>query len=327
MFIDETIIEVKAGDGGNGCFAYMREKYKPKGSPSGGNGGNGGSIYIEGSAQLHTLRDIDYRKKYSASRGAHGQGANKYGKGGEDALITVPIGTVVYDATTGDLLFDCLNEKQKSLVAQGGRGGRGNASLVSRKNPNPEHAMPGKPGEVKKLRLVLKMLADVGLVGRPNAGKSTFLSRISKARPKIADYPFTTKEPFLGIVRMPEGYETYVVADIPGLIEGSHKGKGMGIQFLKHIERTKILAILIPALSEDPEAEARMLLHELSEYSPALAGKPKCFFLSKSDLLPPEDVMKIPKGWHAISSTTGANIHESLVLLKKMLDEYEGSFC
>jgi GTPase len=326
MFIDETIIEVKAGDGGNGCFAYMREKFKPKGSPSGGNGGNGGSIYIEGDAQLHTLRDADYRKKITASRGVHGQGANKYGKNGEDAFCKVPLGTVVYDALSGTLLFDCLKDGQRVLIAQGGRGGRGNASLVSRKNLNPDHAMPGKPGETKKLRLVLKVLADVGLVGRPNAGKSTFLSIISKARPKIADYPFTTKEPYLGIVGIPGGYETFVVADIPGLIEGSHTGKGLGIRFLKHIERTKILAILIPALSEDPEAEARMLLNELTEYSPALAGKPKCFILSKNDLLSPEDHDKIPKGWLSLSSATRVGIQDALVQFKNMLDRNESSF-
>jgi GTPase len=322
MFIDETIIEVKAGAGGNGCYAHMREKFKPRGSPSGGNGGNGGSIYIEGSRQLHTLQDAAYRKCYSAERGAHGKGANKYGKNGEDMVIPVPLGTVIYDAASGDLLFDCLKEGERVIVAQGGRGGRGNASLVSRKNPNPDHAMPGKPGEAKKLRLVLKTLADIGLVGRPNAGKSTYLSKISKARPKIADYAFTTKEPYLGIAGIPGDYETFVVADIPGLIEGSHRGKGLGIRFLKHIERTKILAVLVPALSEDPEAEAKMLMHELAQYSPALAEKPKCFFLSKSDLLPPDKAGNIPKGWHALSSATGEGISASLLLLKKKLDEY-----
>jgi GTP-binding protein len=322
MFIDETIIEVKGGDGGNGCFAYMREKFKPKGRPSGGNGGNGGSVYIKGSAQLHTLRDADYRKHYPAQRGAHGQGANKYGKYGSDIMIAVPLGTVVYDALSGALLFDCLKEGQPVLVAQGGRGGRGNASLVSRNNPNPDHATPGKPGEAKKLRLVLKVLADVGLVGRPNAGKSTLLSKISKARPKIADYPFTTQEPFLGIVKIAGGYDSFVVADIPGLIEGSHKGKGLGIQFLKHIERTKILALLVPSDSKDPEAEARMLMHELTEYSPALAEKPKCFILSKSDLLPPEAIPKIPEGWYALSSITNAGLDEILLLFKHMLDAH-----
>ncbi|HEX7510468.1 MAG TPA: GTPase ObgE, partial [Chitinivibrionales bacterium] len=317
MFIDETIIEIKAGDGGNGCFAYAREKYKPQGKPSGGNGGNGGSIYIEGSPQMVTLQDIDYRKKFAAQRGAHGQGSNKYGKYGEDMVIAVPLGTMVYDATTDQLLFDCLKKGQRVCVAAGGRGGKGNASLVTRKNPVPECAHPGKPGESKKLRLVLKVLADVGLVGRPNAGKSTLLSKISKARPKIADYPFTTLEPNLGIVRIGEGYESFVVADIPGLIEGSHKGKGLGIKFLKHIERTRILAIIVPALSEDPKAEADMLLKELSQYSEVLAEKPKCFLFSKADLIPPDHSVKIPRGWIAFSSITGTGIKQTLDALKK----------
>jgi GTP-binding protein len=320
MFIDETIIEVKAGDGGNGCFAHAREKFKPRGKPSGGNGGNGGNIFIEGSSQLYTLQDIDFRKKYAAQRGAHGQGSNKYGKYGEDMVIAVPLGTVVYDAQGGQLLFDCLKQGQQVCVAKGGRGGRGNAALTSRKNPNPEHATPGKPGECKKIRLVLKVLADVGLVGRPNAGKSTFLSKISKARPKIADYPFTTTEPNLGIVHVAEGYESFVVADIPGLIEGSHLGKGLGIKFLKHIERTRILAILVPALAEDPEAEAQMLLQELSRYSPVLAEKPKLFFLSKADLLAPDHTAAIPEGWISFSSITGSGLKEALAELKKTLD-------
>jgi GTP-binding protein len=320
MFIDETIIEVKAGDGGNGCFAHAREKFKPRGKPSGGNGGNGGNIFIEGSSQLYTLQDIDFRKKYAAQRGAHGQGSNKYGKYGEDMVIAVPLGTVVYDAQGGQLLFDCLKQGQQVCVAKGGRGGRGNAALTSRKNPNPEHATPGKPGECKKIRLVLKVLADVGLVGRPNAGKSTFLSKISKARPKIADYPFTTTEPNLGIVHVAEGYESFVVADIPGLIEGSHLGKGLGIKFLKHIERTRILAILVPALAEDPEAEAQMLLQELSRYSPVLAEKPKLFFLSKADLLAPDHPAAIPEGWISFSSITGSGLKEALAELKKTLD-------
>jgi len=321
MFIDETIVEVKAGDGGNGCFAYAREKYKPKGKPSGGNGGNGGSVFIEGCGQLSTLQDIDFRKKFAAPRGAHGQGSNKYGKYGEDMTIAVPLGTMIYDAETNQLLFDCLKQGQRVCVAAGGRGGKGNAALVSRKNPIPEHAYPGKPGESKKLRLVLKVLADVGLVGRPNAGKSTFLSKISKARPKIADYPFTTIEPQLGIVRIGEGYESFVVADIPGLIEGSHKGKGLGIKFLKHIERTKILAILVPSLSEDPQAEANMLLQELSQYSLVLADKPKCFFLSKADLITPDIKTTVPDSWIAFSSITGMGMSGVLNALKKNLDE------
>jgi GTP-binding protein len=320
MFIDETKIEIHAGDGGNGCYAHMREKYKPRGCPSGGNGGNGGSVYLEGSPQLRTLQDADYKKRFTAPRGAHGQGSNKYGKNGDDVIVYVPLGTVIYDELTGEMLFDCLNAGQRVLAAKGGRGGKGNASLVSRKNPNPEHANPGRPGEVKKLRLVLKVLADVGLVGRPNAGKSTLLSVISKARPKIADYPFTTKEPNLGIVHIAGGYETFVVADIPGLMEGSHNGRGLGIRFLKHIERTKILAILVPAPSEDPRGEAGMLLNELAAYSPLLAEKPKCFILSKADLLPDTNNALLPEGWFAMSSVTGLGVKEVLVAFKEMLD-------
>lgn len=319
MFIDETSIIIAAGDGGNGCFAHMREKYKPKGSPSGGKGGIGGSIYIEVSKQLRTLQDADYRKRFAAERGAHGQGSNKYGKGGDDLIIQVPLGTVIYDEETGEILGDMLEFDQRILVAKGGYGGLGNANLVSRHNPNPEFAQPGKPGEIKKLRLVLKVLADVGLVGRPNAGKSTFLSVVSKARPKIADYPFTTKEPNLGIVLIGAGYESFVVADIPGLIEGSHTGKGLGIRFLKHIERTRVLAVIVPAMSEDPVAEAEMLVHELTEYSPILAEKPKCFIRSKADLLT-EDSPPLPEGWYEMSSVTGFGVPSVLAAFKKTLD-------
>ena len=209
-------------------------------------------------------------------------------------------------------------------MAKGGRGGLGNAALTSRRKPNPDHCYPGKPGQVRRLRLVLKVLADVGLVGRPNAGKSTFLSTISRAKPKIADYPFTTTQPYLGIVKIGEGYESFVVADTPGLIEGSHNGKGLGIKFLKHIERTKVLAILVSAESEDLRADAQMLVHELSEYSPILAEKPKCFILSKADLLS-SVALKTgkPKGWLSMSSMTGAGVQDVLALFKKMLDAVE----
>jgi GTP-binding protein len=319
MFIDETTITVKAGDGGNGCFAYLREKYRPKGGPSGGTGGDGGSIFIRASHHLHTLQDVDYRKRFKAESGAHGKGGHKHGKDAEDITVLVPIGTIVQDAGSGTVLFDALNETETFLAARGGAGGKGNAALKTRRNPLPDHAEKGKPGEEKRLRLVLKVLADVGLVGRPNAGKSTLLSKISAAHPKIADYPFTTTIPYLGIVRCEE-YKSFVVADIPGLIEGSHMGKGLGIRFLKHIERTCVLAILVPADSPDPRAEAGVLLRELEAYSPLLATKPLCFILSKSDLLTKDAISGVPSGWYPLSAVTGAGIPEIVSTLRDMVD-------
>ncbi len=328
MFIDETAIFVKAGDGGNGCFSYERLKYKPKGKPDGGDGGRGGHIYVSGSKQVHTLQDIAYHQQYKAERGAHGKGSNKAGRSGESITIKVPLGTVIYDKDSGDLLIDCLQEETLVVIAKGGRGGRGNCALTSSRNPNPDHSEPGKPGEEKNLRLVLKILADVGLVGRPNSGKSTFLSKISKAKPKIADYPFTTTSPNLGIVKMSGGYDTFTVADIPGLIEDCHKGKGLGIRFLRHIERTKILAILVEATSADPLSDAEILLNELAHYSQELASKPKCFILSKSDLLPSDSNLKLPQDWLTMSTVTGEGLDTVLNRLYSMVisaKEEEGS--
>ena len=319
MFIDETTIELKAGNGGNGCFAYERLKYKPKGRPDGGDGGRGGHIYFCGSAQVHTLQDVAYRHRYEAKRGAHGKGKNQAGRSGEDILITVPLGTIIHDAETGVILVDCLAEGKQELIARGGRGGRGNAALVTRYNPNPERCEEGKPGEAKSVRLVLKMLADVGLVGRPNAGKSTFLSRISHARPKIAGYPFTTTRPHLGIVRPKSGYESFVVADIPGIIEDCHTGKGLGIRFLKHIERTRTLAILIESTATDPQAEAEVLLRELGHYSPALIEKPRLFILTKKDTLDEPENITVPGGWHLISAVTGDGVDEVINTLSRMI--------
>lgn len=323
MFIDETTIFVKAGDGGNGCFSYERLKYKPKGRPDGGDGGRGGHIYVSGSRQIHTLEDAAYHQHYKADRGAHGKGSNKAGKNGEDIIIKVPLGTVIYDKDSGELLVDCLQEDTPVLIARAGRGGRGNGVLASPRNPNPDHSEPGKPGEEKNLRLVLKILADVGLVGRPNSGKSTFLSKISHARPKIADYPFTTTKPNLGIVKISGGYDSFVVADIPGLIEDCHKGKGLGIRFLRHIERTKTLAILVEATSSDPLADAQVLLKELAHYSEELVSKPKCFILSKSDLLPTESHLKLPEDWLIMSAVTGEGVDRVLRRLSDMVSRAE----
>ena len=321
MFIDETTIEVKAGDGGNGCFSYEKLKYKPKGKPDGGNGGRGGNIIVVGSKQIHTLQDIAYRKHYKADRGAHGKGKNQVGKSAEDIIIPIPLGTIIHDDVTDEILLDCINEGREEMIAKGGRGGKGNAALAYFRNPNPDHCEPGMPGEEKKLRLVLKVLADVGLVGRPNAGKSTLLSRISHARPKIADYPFTTKEPNLGIVKNESGPfgSSYVVADIPGLIENCHKGKGMGIQFLRHIERTSVLAIMVEAASENPVRDAEILLNELAHYSERLAAKPKCFIMTKTDLLLGDDTITIPGGWLGMSAVTGNGVDTVLREIEKLL--------
>ena len=320
MFIDETVIKLKAGDGGNGCHSYQRQKYKPLGRPDGGDGGRGGHIFVHCSSAVHTLQDISYKRHYKAPRGAHGKGSNKKGRNGEDIFIIVPMGTTVYDDYTGEIIFDCIIEGHKHIIARGGKGGRGNASLASLRNPNPERSEPGKPGEEKSLRLILKVLADVGLVGRPNAGKSTLLSSISAARPKIADYPFTTKEPVLGIVKIPSRYQSFVVADIPGLIENCHEGKGLGIRFLKHIERTRILAILVEATSDDPLHDVSVLMDEMRYYSENLVEKPKVLIMTKTDLLSEEEKRsKIPPGWLSISAFSGEGVENVLTKIAEIL--------
>ena len=319
MFIDETTFIVQAGDGGNGCYAHERLKYIPKGRPSGGNGGRGGSVYVICSPNVHTLQDVSYRKTCKAQRGAHGKGSNREGKSGNDIVLEVPCGTLIREEASGRILADCTEPGRRYLLACGGAGGKGNAALVSRKNPDPQQCQPGKPGEKRHLHLSLKLLADVGLVGRPNAGKSTFLSCISKARPRIADYPFTTTEPHLGIVSFPQTHDSLVVADIPGLVADSHKGKGMGIRFLKHIERTEVLAILISATEEDPAARLNELRGELAQYSPALAEKPFCCIRTKGDLVDPQTPVPLPHGWLSISSVTGEGIAPALAHLRVLV--------
>ncbi|MGM0443021.1 MAG: Obg family GTPase CgtA [Fibrobacterota bacterium] len=301
MFIDEAKIEVHAGDGGRGCFSYGREKFKPKGKPDGGTGGRGGDIIFRASERVQTLQDLSVRNIVRGNRGVHAGSSNKHGRDGEHIVIDVPVGLTVRDAESGDMLCDFTTPGETAVIAAGGRGGRGNASLVSRANPDPDQAEFGKPGEVKHLKLILKVMADVGLVGKPNAGKSTFLSVVSRAHPKVADYPFTTLQPQLGVVKMKRGMSSFSIADIPGIIDGAHEGRGLGIRFLKHIERTKILAVLIDANLEDPEAEAEAILRELAQYSPLLLEKPRFFVLTKCDSIDRAS-LSVPSGWYAVSS-------------------------
>ncbi len=285
LFLDEARILVKAGDGGNGCLAFRREKYVPRGGPSGGDGGHGGDVVMVGTDNQNTLLQFSYNPEHKAGRGRHGEGSNRTGADGESIEVAVPVGTVVYDEATGGRLFDFTEAGQRFVVARGGRGGRGNARFVSSTHQAPTEHEPGRPGEERRLRLELKLLADVGLVGFPNAGKSTLISRISAAKPKIADYPFTTLAPNLGVVQV-ENFKTFVVADIPGLIEGAHAGAGLGIQFLRHIERTRLLAHLVDVSEmsgREPVEDFEIVMRELASFSEDLARKAMIVVATKMD--------------------------------------------
>jgi len=318
VFIDSAKIHVKAGDGGNGVISFRREKYVPKGGPDGGDGGNGGSVYIVADRNLTTLLDFRYAPHYKAERGAHGQGSRKTGLSGNDIIIKVPCGTLIKDAETGEVIADLIEHGAKVLVAKGGKGGRGNQHFATPTNRAPRHAEPGEPGEERTLELELKLLADVGLVGFPNAGKSTLISVLSAAKPKIADYPFTTLEPNLGIVRY-QDYKSFVMADIPGIIEGASEGKGLGLKFLKHIERTKVLAILLPANSPDLKREYNILMNELKKFSPVLAEKPKVVVISKMDIAPEGFVLPKFRGVKVVPISSVAQ--QGLDTLKTLLWE------
>ncbi|MDZ7289633.1 MAG: GTPase ObgE [candidate division KSB1 bacterium] len=283
MFIDYAKIYVEAGRGGSGCVSFRREKFVPKGGPDGGDGGKGGDVIMQVNPGMRTLQDFQMRKHFRAKRGEHGKGANKTGRNGDDMLITVPPGTVVKDAKTGEVLADLVEAHQRIIIARGGRGGRGNASFATSTNQAPRDWEAGELGESRWVILELKLLADVGLVGLPNAGKSTLLSRISAARPKIADYPFTTLSPNLGVAQYNEN--SFVVADIPGLIEGAHEGRGLGIEFLRHIERTAVLVMMIDATSNDWASDYRTLINEMASYNPLLLQKPRIVALTKMDLV------------------------------------------
>jgi GTP-binding protein len=286
VFVDHARIEVASGRGGAGCVSFRREKYVPKGGPDGGDGGRGGDVWVKVDPHVRTLLDCREALRYRADNGGAGSGNNRTGKDGDDVTVWLPLGTVVRDAATGEVLGDLIRKGSELLVARGGRGGRGNARFKSSRNQAPRRADPGEAGVERVLELELKLIADVGFVGLPNAGKSTLLARVSRARPKIADYPFTTLEPNLGIVRLDDERQ-FVAADIPGLIEGSHEGRGLGIQFLRHIERTRVLALLCDASAPDPDADAALVERELREYSSLLAHKPRVRVLTKIDVLGP----------------------------------------
>ncbi|HJZ51920.1 MAG TPA: GTPase ObgE [Candidatus Acidoferrales bacterium] len=338
MFADEAKISIKAGDGGNGCVAFRREKYVPRGGPSGGDGGNGGDIYIEANPHDNTLLRYRYNREFKAGRGGHGEGSNCHGKSAEDLVLKVPVGTVVFDANTGEQLFDLTQPGQRVLAARGGHGGRGNGNphFVRPWHQAPREHEDGRPGEERSLRLELKLLADVGLVGFPNAGKSTLISRISAARPKIAAYPFTTLEPHLGVVSAdpdatPGQGRTFVVADVPGLIEGAHEGAGLGTRFLKHLERTRLIAHLVDtsdASDRDPIRDFEIIMHELAAFSPELAEKPMIVVATKLDATTDrahlaelrEFAAKRGLEFHAVSSATGEGIVELVRAMADALD-------
>jgi GTP-binding protein len=321
MFIDEAVIRIKAGDGGNGCMAFRREKFVPRGGPSGGDGGRGGDVIMESSERHNTLVHFRFNPEYNAERGRHGEGSNCTGRDGENVILKVPVGTIVYDNETGEKVHDFSQPDERIIVAHGGRGGRGNQHFATSTHQAPREHEPGHPGEQRALRLELKLLADVGLVGYPNVGKSTLISRISAARPKIADYPFTTLQPNLGVVTIGElpHEDSYVVADIPGLIEGAHNGTGLGTQFLRHIERTRVLAHLIDVSDAsgrpDPAKDFDVIMTELESFGAGLEKKPMVVVASKMDAVNPEKlarlrkyVKKLRRDLYEISAVTGAGI-------------------
>jgi GTP-binding protein len=295
MFIDRVVARVKAGDGGSGIISFRREKFVPLGGPDGGDGGRGGDVIVVADNNLSTLLDYTYRDSWLAPSGDHGSGANKTGRSGDDIVLPVPPGTVIRDVDSQELIGEVLTDGDRIVVAHGGRGGKGNAYFATSTHQAPREYQPGEDGEARTLELELKLIADVGLVGQPNAGKSTLLSVISAARPKIGDYPFTTLSPNLGVVQLSDN-RTFVVADLPGIIEGAHEGRGLGLQFLRHIERTRLLAFLVPIDAIDWQAEYDQLRREIEAYSTELAQKPHCVVFTKMDLLGNEPPPPIDSG-------------------------------
>jgi len=325
VFIDQVTVDVRAGDGGSGVTAFRREKFYPKGGPSGGDGGRGGSVLVEGDGNLWTLLDYTYKKKWIAEKGEHGEGSQRSGKSAEDLIMPVPLGTVIRDAESGELLGEVTAAGERLLVAQGGRGGLGNQHFATPTRQAPHHFQPGEDGQVRKVELTLKLIADVGLLGEPNAGKSTLLASVTQARPKIADYPFTTLEPNLGVVKLSD-HRTFVIADIPGIIEGASEGRGLGLKFLRHVERTRVLLHLIPLDALDLAEAYALLRREVASFSPALAAKPHLVAWTKSDLVPEGDLPPLPPVPDAfaslvISAVARRGLDELLNVLWKRLAE------
>jgi GTPase len=336
VFIDEAKIRVQAGNGGNGCMAFRREKFVPRGGPSGGDGGRGGDVVMESSERHNTLIHFRFNPEYKAERGRHGEGSQRTGREGEDVVLKVPVGTIVYDEATGEKVFDFSRPDERMVIARGGRGGRGNARFATSTHQAPRECEPGRPGEERVLRLELKLLADVGLVGYPNVGKSTLISRISAARPKIADYPFTTLEPNLGVVAVGEEPEviSFVVADIPGLIEGAHTGAGLGTQFLRHVERTRLLVHLIDVSDgsgrPDPVKDFEVIMNELESFGAWLEQKPMIVVASKIDAVNKDKVAKLkrfcknkkhPYELFAISAVTGEGVEDLKWAIARKVEE------
>ena len=331
MFIDRAKIKIKAGDGGNGVTAFRREKFVPRGGPSGGDGGRGGDVWIVATSDLNTLLHLRYNPEHKAERGKHGEGSNRHGRDGEDVVIKVPIGTQVFDVVTNDVIFDFTEDGQRFLAAKGGKGGWGNSHFATSTRQAPKFHFSGRPGEEKELQLELKLIADVGLVGFPNAGKSTLISVISAAKPKIADYPFTTLEPNLGVVDLGD-FRTFVVADIPGLIEGASEGAGLGDRFLRHVERTKLILHLVDVSSisgRDPISDYEIINRELRNYSASIADRPQIVVATKIDSLDePERLEKLreraeqdDRPFIAISAVTNQGTKELVSMVAKALDE------
>ena len=331
MFIDRTKIRIQGGDGGNGVTAFRREKFVPRGGPSGGDGGRGGDVWIVADESVNTLLHLRYNPLHVAGRGLHGEGSNRSGKEGADRIVRVPVGTQVFDPLTSDLLFDLQEDGQRWLAARGGRGGFGNAHFATSTNRAPRYHQEGSPGEEFELQLELKLLADVGLVGFPNAGKSTFISVVSAAKPKIADYPFTTLEPYLGVVDLGD-FRTFVVADIPGLIEGAHEGHGLGDRFLRHVERTTLLLHLVDVSSSgrDPVSDYEIINHELAAYDSRLAARDQIVVATKIDALDEPDRLaslrvqaeKDRRQFFAISAVTGEGVRELIQAVGQQVERH-----